>query len=283
MADNVDRTPDRASLYHYNLNLILGEGGTGRVYRAIDSKKGEVVAVKRFRENFFRNPMHKRDLKKSVKRFKKLKNDNVVQIYDFFDKNEDDGNCMVMEYVDGINLHEYMLRPKWDLTQRHGIAIQMCNGLQYLHDHKIVHHDFKPANVLFTRTGKAKIADFSLYGSSFILELLDKGASEQVTPKFVAPEFLRKEKTTALSDQYSFGVTLYMLFTQEDPFPADNLQKLYYSHLHIVPQHPSSVNQNCPRPLGDVVMKCLAKKPSERFEDFDMVRTVLASIDPHRI
>ena len=283
MSDSVDRTPDRATLYHYNLNLILGEGGTGRVYRAIDSEKGEVVAVKRFRENFFRNQMHQRDLKKSVKRFKKLKHDNVVHIYDFLDTIKDDGNCMIMEYVDGPNLHWYMINRPWNLVERHGIALQMCAGLQYLHDNKVVHHDFKPANVLFTRRGQVKIADFSLFGSSFILELLDRGASEQVTPKFVAPEFIRKEKTTVLSDQYSLGVTLYMLYTEEDPFPADNLQKLYYSHLHVVPQHPTSVNSKCPRQIGDVVMKLLQKKAADRFSDCDMLRTVLASITPHRI
>ena len=83
--DQKQFAPDRAMLYHYRLDQILGEGGTGRVYRGIDTTKGEVVAVKRFRESFFRNPLHLRDLKKSVKKFKKLRNNNIVRIFDFLE------------------------------------------------------------------------------------------------------------------------------------------------------------------------------------------------------
>ncbi len=281
--DQKQFTPDRPALYHYKLDRILGEGGTGRVYRGIDTKKGGVVAVKRFRENFFRNPLHLRDLKKSVKKFKKLRNNNLVQIYDFLDTDPNDGNCMIMEYVDGPNLQWYLQNRPWNLQERISIAVQMCNGLQYLHDNKVIHHDFKPANVLFTRTGVAKVADFSLYGSSFLLELLDRRASEQVTPKFVAPEFLRKENTNNKSDQYSLGVALYMLYTDKDPYPADNLQKLYYSHLHVTPLHPQQANPACPRALGDIVMKLLEKNPKNRFKDCDVVRIALAGISQTRI
>ncbi len=79
MADD-QFTPDRPKLYHYKLDRILGQGGTGRVYRGIDTKKGEVVAIKLFKENFFRNVLHLRDIVKSVKRFKKYSHPNVVKI-----------------------------------------------------------------------------------------------------------------------------------------------------------------------------------------------------------
>ena len=153
MADTEHLTPDRSKLYHYKLDLILGKGGAGTVYRGIDTKKGEVVAVKRFHESFFRNPLHLRDVKKSIKRFGKLKHDNVVKIFDFLDENEHDGYCMIMEYVDGPNLRWYLTNRPWNLRERLTICAQLCNGLQYLHDQDIVHHDFKPANVLFTRRG----------------------------------------------------------------------------------------------------------------------------------
>ncbi|MBI2422041.1 MAG: serine/threonine protein kinase [Candidatus Hydrogenedentes bacterium] len=274
-------SPDISSLYHYKLNRILGEGGTGRVYRGIDTKKGEVVAIKLFRENFFRNRFHLHDLSKSVKRFKKFSHPNVVQIFDFIDGKE--GRCMIMEYIDGPDLKWYLTNRPWNLIERINIANQMCAGLQYLHDNDCVHHDIKPANILFTRKGQAKLADFSLYGSSFLLELVDKGAGEQITPMYVAPEVIRKEGATPSADQYSLGITFYMLFAGRVPFQVDTLQKLYHCHLHFMPDHPHEVNPQCPRAVGDIIMKMLGKKPKDRFADCDQLRIALSDHARSRI
>jgi len=276
-------TPDRAKLYHFKLDRILGKGGTGVVYRGIDTQKGEVVAVKRFHENFFRNALHIRDLKKSVKRFSKFKHENVVEIYDFFDGDPTDGNCMVMEYVDGPNLNWYLRNRQFNLQERLVVASQLCEGLQYLHDNGAIHFDFKPANVIFTRRGKAKIADYSLYGGGFFLEIFTRNIGEQVTPQFVAPEFIRKEKATPAVDQYSLGITLYMMFTERVPFIVDSLPKMYQCHLKIIPDHPSVVNPRCPRDLGDLIMRLLQKRPEQRFSDCDELRIALANVGRSRI
>ncbi len=283
MANQEHLTPDRSKLYHYKLDLILGKGGAGTVYRGIDTQKGEVVAVKRFHESFFRNPLHLRDVKKSIKRFRKFEHNNVVRIFDFLDDDEEDGNCMIMEYVDGPNLRWYITNRPWNMRERLTICAQMCNGLQYLHDQGVIHHDFKPANVLFTRRGIAKIADYSLYGSSLILELFDKGAGEQITPMFVAPELVRREKPTKSVDLYSLGIVMYMLFADQLPFAVDSIQRLYQCHLRLVPNHPSDINENCPRDLGDIIMKLLAKHPEKRFKDCDELRIALADIGRSRI
>lgn len=275
--------PDRPSLYHYKLDRILGQGGTGRVYRGIDTKKGGVVAIKRFHDNFFRSPLHLRDLKKSVKRFKKFKNTNVVQILDFLDSDPKDGNCMIMEYVDGADLNWYIKNRPFNLSERVTICVQICNGLQFLHDNKVIHHDFKPANVLFTRRGTVKIADFSLYGSSLLLEIFDRGAGEQITPMYVAPEIIRKERPDIESDLYSLGITMYIMFTERLPWAVDSLQKLYQCHLRVEPEHPTQVNPRCPHKLGEIIMKLLEKDPKKRFGDCDQLRIALASVGDSRI
>ena len=274
-------TPDRPKLYHFKLDRILGEGGTGRVYRGIDTQAGQAVAVKLFHENFFRNRLHLRDLVKSIKKFKKFKHNNVVQILDFIDGEE--GRCMIMEYVDGPSLKWYVFNRPWDLQERIGVVSQICSGLQYLHDHGCVHHDFKPSNVLFTRRGIAKVADFSLYGSSLLLELIDRGAGEQVTPMFIAPEIIRKERATLSVDLYALGITMYMMFADRFPFAVDSVQKLYQCHLRFTPEHPTDVNPKCPRELGDVVMRLLAKQPKERFKDCDELRIILSGVGRSRI
>ncbi len=288
MADRT-YTPDVPYLYHFKLDRILGEGGTGRVYRGVDTREGRVVAVKRFHETFFRNALHQRDLKKSIKRFKKFDHPNVVKIFDFLNKDDNFGDCMVMEYIDGPDLKWYIVNRPWNLRERLTIVAQICNGLQYLHDKKVIHHDFKPANVLFTRKGQVKLADFSLYGSSLLLELFDRGAGEQVTPMYVAPEFLRKEIPTTAVDQYTLGVTMYLMFASppegpvRQPFPVDSLPALYRCHLQIMPDHPSISNPACPQELGDIILKLMNKKPKDRFKDCDELRIALSSIGRSRI
>jgi eukaryotic-like serine/threonine-protein kinase len=274
-------TPDRLQLYHYKLDRILGEGGTGRVYRGVDTKKGEVAAIKLFHENFFRSRLHVRDLVKSVKKFRKMDHPNLVKIHGFIEGKE--GRCMPMEYVDGPNLKWYLLHRPWDLQERIKIMIQICNGLQYLHDQDCIHNDFKPSNVLFTRRGTPKVADFSLYGGGMLLDLIRGGIGEQITPMFVAPEFLRKEKVTPAADLYSLGITMYMLFADKVPFSVDTVQRLYQCHLQYLPDHPSTHKPECPRNLGDLIMRLLQKKPEDRFRDCDELRSALDRMGRSRI
>ncbi len=274
-------TPDRSTLYGYKLDRILGRGGTGIVYRAFKQDTGEVVAIKLFRVNFFRNRLHMRNLAKCAKRFSKFSHENVVKTIEFIHGKE--GSCLVMEYVDGPDLRWYIKNRSWNLQERLVIVSQICNGLQYIHDQGFVHHDFKPANVMFTRKGVVKLTDYSLCGNSFLLSLFDPTMHDQVTPMYVAPDLIRKEKASPQSDMYSLGATMYLMFTGGTPFQSDNLQKLYECHLHVVPDHPTDVNPRCPREVGDVIMRLMAKTPQKRFKDCDELRIVLADATRRRI
>lgn len=281
MPDDFPRKSNIPTLYHFNVDLILGQGGTGTVYRGVDQKTGEVMAIKLFRTNFFRNRLHQRDLAKTAAKFKKFEHQNIVKIYDFI--SGDEGECLVLEYVDGPDLKWYLSNRPWNLQELLVITAQICNGLAYLHDQGFVHHDLKPANVLFTRKGQVKLCDFSLCGSSYVLALFDAGAANQVTPMYVAPEIIRKEKSTQVSDLYSLGIMLYLMFTQQFPFTVDSLQGLYMCHLGRVPDHPTDKNSDCPRVLGNIIMKLVEKDPKNRFQDSDELRIALSEIGRSRI
>ncbi|GMW03412.1 MAG: hypothetical protein AMXMBFR84_45460 [Candidatus Hydrogenedentota bacterium] len=274
--------PDKLRVYRFKLDRILGRGGTGVVYRGIDTEKGDVVAIKLFHKNFFRNKLHIKDYARSVARFSKWNHPNVVLVHEFLDGEE--GPCQVMEYVDGPDLKWYLDNQPFDLQQRLGIISQVCNGLQYIHDQGFTHHDLKPANVLFTRKGVVKMSDYSLSRQS-LFAFLDVGGSiaEQITPMYVAPEIIRKEPASPQSDMYSLGITLYFMFTGKMPFEVDNLTALYACHLRIVPNHPSTVNRRCPEQLGNIIMKMLNKDPKQRFESCDQLRIALSNIAVSRI
>ncbi|MBI5092009.1 MAG: serine/threonine protein kinase, partial [Candidatus Hydrogenedentes bacterium] len=191
--------PDRAKLYRFKLDKILGRGGSGTVYRAIDTVSGAILAVKLFHANFFLSRIHRRDFAKSVeKNFNKLSHPNVVRVYEFI--TGDEGDCLTMDYVDGPDLKKYIALRPWNLDERLVIAAQICNGLQYIHDHGITHHDLKPANILFTRRGQVKLSDYSLTQTSLISALLDGSTHDQITPMYIAPELIQKQKITPQSD-----------------------------------------------------------------------------------
>jgi serine/threonine-protein kinase len=273
-------TIDRNTLYNYKIDRILGKGGTGTVYRGIDQETGQVVALKLFSPRFFRNRMHIRDLAKSVKNFKKFDHHNVTRVLDFIDGKE--GHVIVQEYIDGPDLKWYIENRPWSLQERLVLCAQICNGLQYIHERGYTHHDLKPSNILFTRQGVAKLCDFSLHPGG-LLGLFDSGLGDQVTPMYVAPELINKEKATPQSDIYSLGITMYLMFSEALPFAVDSLQKLYHCHLHVVPDSPTDVNHKCPHALSDIIMKMIDKDPANRFQDCDQLRIVLADIGRSRI
>lgn len=272
--------PDRSKLYRFRIDQRLGRGGTGTVYRAVDTTNGAVVALKLFNANFFTNRLHILDLAKSVKKFREFDHPNVVKIYEFITGEE--GECLVQEYVDGPDLKWYIENRPWNLEERLVVAAQICNGLQYIHEHGFTHHDLKPANILFTRKGVVKISDYSLARQG-LLTLFGAGLTEQVTPMYIAPELIMKEKATPQSDLYSLGVTFYLMFTLKPPFEANSLQKLYQCHLKVIPTHPTDVNKRCPRNLGDIIMKMMDKNPANRFKDADQLRIALADVGRSRI
>jgi len=276
------KATNRSKIYHFKLDRILGEGGTGTVYRGIDQKTGEPVAVKVFHANFFNDASEIRDLSKSVTRFQKFDHQNVTRVLQFLHGGEEP--CLVMEYVDGPDMKWYIRERPWNMDERLVIIYQICNGLQYIHDQGFVHHDLKPENVLFTRKGEVKLCDYALRRAkwSAIFERENKLAGS-VTPMYIAPEIIDKKAASPQSDMYSLGVILYLMFAGEFPFKADNLQALYVSHLKIKPDHPSGVNRRCPPDLGDVIMKLLSKNPKERFETCDQVRIALANVGQSRI
>ena len=272
---------DRATLYRYRPQAIVGRGGTGTVYRAIDPETGDTVALKLFHANFFRNRFHVMDLKSAAKKFKKLDHPNIVKVLDFL--TGDEGTVLVQEFVDGADLQWYIENRPYNLDEMLVIAAQICNGLGYLHDRGLMHHDIKPGNVLFTRKGQAKLADYSLGGTSFLLTLFDRARGEQITPMYVAPELIRKERATKLCDMYSLGGVFYYMFTRKLPFQVDSLPRLYHMHLNERPLHPSVANDKVPKSLGDIILRLLEKDPAKRFQDCDSLRVHISEIGQRRI
>jgi serine/threonine-protein kinase len=187
---------------------------------------------------------------------------------------------IVMEYVEGEPLERALsrrdLQEPLNFSQRMSIAIQLAKALDYAHRHGVVHRDIKPSNVLISEDGHAKIVDF---GIAMIAEPKANGSDQLPgTPAFVAPELLRDSPANARSDIFSLGVVLYWMFTGEIPFSGSTVTEITYNVAHTNPPPARQVNWALPEELDEVLRKCLAKNPAERYASAGMLAADLVAL-----
>ena len=240
----------------YRILRMLGVGGMGRVYLAEDEKLGVRVAIKVLQEMLSRDPGSVQRLIAEAKLAIQLAHPNVVRVNHF-----EDGEMLkflVMEYVEGETLAHKIARdkrlPEGEVRR---IAIEICKGLEHAHQKKVIHRDIKPANIILAKNGEIKIADFGIARQcrdsvSRLTSIDDSG-----TRIYMSPEQLLGKSSEA-SDIYSLGIVLYEMLTGEPPFQTGDIS---YQIREIVPDSPAGIGPD----LEAIVMKCLEKKPENRF------------------
>lgn len=238
----------------------LGRGGMGIVYLARDTQLDRLVALKflgalvdgsgAFRERFFRE----------ARTAARVNHPNVVAIYDI---GEDMGKAYIaMEYVDGVNLHKF-LQEKERLTPKEAAVImrQACVALDAIHRAGVVHRDIKPENILITKDGTVKLMDFGLAkGDSMHLTLADQVVG---TPCYMSPEQARGEPVDARTDIYALGLVFHEMLTGVTYFTDGNVLRRQQVEM---PLAPSAMVDGVPEEMDRVVIKCVAKRPEERYQ-----------------
>lgn len=256
VAERIVLTKDQM-LGKYQILERLGAGGFGTVYLALDRMLERKVAVK--------VPHHQQDepgLLKEPRLMASLKHPNIVELITVEEK--DGLFFMVMEYIDGESLDRLIRRERSLAPARAlDIAMDVCGAIEMAHRHQILHRDLRPANILLTREGVAKVTDF---GTSRILELAKDGfARTRIgSPPYMAPEHFRG-RAVFQSDLWSLGITAYEMLTGTVPFyDADPLKIAQaVQSTPIVPPHLK--NAAVPRPFSDAVMKALQVNLGDRY------------------
>lgn len=248
----------------YRLLSPLGAGGMASVFAATDERLGRRVAVKLLADNLLRDSEFVKRFQREAEAAANLTHANIVSVYDV---GEDGGrHYIVMELVNGRNLKDMILdRGALPLAQTITIGAQVLDGLAYAHEHGLVHRDIKPQNILVTREGVAKLADFG------IAKAVDNSSATQTavvlgSAHYISPEQASGEQVSRQSDLYSVGVVLYEMSTGSVPFEGSNLLSVAARHLHDEPRPPSSVNPEVPPDLNRVILTALAKDPNARFD-----------------
>ena len=257
----------------YNIIRKLGEGGMASVYLAHEKDLDRDVAIKILPRAFLHN-------KKLIERFKreariaaKLEQPNIIRIYRI---SIDNNLCyIVMSYVNGLTLTEE-IKNKGTLSIENIVrwGSEICSALSYAHKNGVVHRDLKPANIMIDENNRVVVMDFGIAHAVQDIALTQTGMV-MGSPLYISPELIKGEEVSARSDTYSIGIILYQMATATLPFQASSAQSLMYMHVHELPDPPDVRNSNIPSSLRNIILKCLAKNPDDRFSGCDELRKAL--------
>ncbi len=256
----------------WELGGMLGEGGMGAVYRAKQTSLKRRVAIKVLSPNLAADIKLLQRFQLEARMTSMLSSPNLVQV---FAAGEWQGNhFFVMEYVDGTDLHHHLRARKeegkpFTPDEAAGIVLQAAKGLAEAGRYGMVHRDIKPANLMMTMQGLVKIADFGIVKVMGESSLTMTGQAVG-TPSYVSPEQGRGQvDIDQRADLYSLGVVFYELICGKKPFEATTPNALIYQHCYAEPDLPRTLNPGISDAYQAVVLKCLQKKPENRYQTAD--------------
>ena len=233
------------------------------VYRCTDTVDDREVAVKILKDEYLNNEEFIRRFKNESKAIAMLSHPNIVKVYDvsFGDMIQ----YIVMEYIDGITLKEYIDQQgiiEWKDAIH--LTAQILKALQHAHECGIVHRDIKPQNIMLLQDGTIKVTDFGIARFS---DKSTRTMTEQAigSVHYIAPEQARGDATDGKTDIYSVGVMLYEMLTGKLPFDGDSAVTIALMQLQSTPKHPREINPGIPIGLEQITMKAMEKLPSDRY------------------
>ncbi len=261
----------------YQIIEQLGRGGMGRVYRALDTKAREEVAIKLIRPDIAED---KRTLERFVNEIKLahlISHRNIGKMYHL---GEDQGlHYIIMEYVSGEDLKSFIRRSRrLDIATTVAIAKQVCSGLSEAHDAGIVHRDLKPSNIMIDKEGNAKILDFGIARAIGVPGFTAEG-SVIGTPEYMSPEQVEGKEADRRSDIYSFGVILFEMVTGRLPFAADTPFVVAFKQQSETPPSPEALNPQTPPELSAIILRCLEKDREKRYQTTEDVCRDLSQVE----
>jgi len=267
----------------YEILGLLGSGGMGSVYRAFDRVLEEVVALKTLRKDV---PLSERLLerfRREAKLARRVTHPNVARTFDIGEDGEE--RFLTMEYVEGEPLAALLAREGRLAPARvTPIALAVCAGLEAAHAVNVVHRDLKPENVLLERTGRVVITDFGIACAKSDPDADRRTLGVVGTPAYMSPEQVEgSESVDARSDIYALGVMLFELLTGRLPFVGNTPYAVASARLTHAPPDPRRERGDIPDAIARVILRCMARSPTDRYASAAAVAAELAATAPTQI
>ena len=249
----------------YELDRSLGAGGMSTVRLAFDTRLERYVAVKLLAEHLAHDAGFVTRFRREALAAGRLVHPNIVQVFDFGLDPATGRQYIVMEHVDGQSCAEILReRGALDPADAVDVAAQACRGLDYAHRNGVIHRDVKPGNLLRTREGQVKLADFGIAKAAEQSDITKVG-SVLGTAAYLSPEQTRGEPAGPASDLYALGVVAFQLLTGRLPFEGGSLTEIARQQESGALPRPDELNPQVPRALGAAVLRALAPAPVERY------------------
>ena len=262
----------------YEILGRIGSGGMSVVYKAKCHTLNRLVAIKVLKEEFVSDENFVSKFKMEAQAAARLSHPNIVNVYDVVD--EGDLHYIVMELIEGITLKNYIEKKGFlENKEAIGIAIQVAQGIAAAHEQHIIHRDIKPQNMIISRDGNVKVADF---GIARAVSSQTMNATAVGSVHYISPVQARGGYCDERSDIYSFGITMYEMVTGRVPFEGDNTVAVALAHLETPITPPSELNPVVSSGLEQIILKCTQKKPDRRYSSIGDVITDLrhVMVDP---
>jgi serine/threonine-protein kinase len=248
----------------YEIEAVLGSGGMGMVYKALDREVEDFVALKTLLPEIASDAHYLESLKEELRLARRITHANVLRTFDFGSYNNT--AYISMEYVRGMTLR-YLLAQRPQLPYSAGLRIsrQLCAGLAAAHEQDVIHRDIKPENLILEAAGNAKLMDFG------IARPVAKLATDQAqnvfvgTPRYASPEQMEGKPVDPTADVFASGVLMYEMFTGVAPFAGKDLMEIYTAKLEQKVATPSTVWPDIPPALEQIIMRCLASESDRRY------------------
>jgi eukaryotic-like serine/threonine-protein kinase len=248
----------------YALEQHLGSGGAGAVWRAHDQLLGRTVAVKLLHVEVAQDPVAARRFRTEASMAAKLTHPNAVIVYDI--GRDEDHDYLVMEFVEGGTLADVLAGGPMAPGVVAGVGAQVGHALGAAHQRQLVHRDVKPANVLITTEGVAKVADFGIAQAlGATSSRLTLPSQVMGTARYLAPEQLRGETVDARADVYALGVLLHEALTGEVPFGEGTMAEVASRRLVADLPMVSELRADVPFALGEAIARATQRDPDARF------------------
>jgi serine/threonine protein kinase len=253
--------PQPTTIGPFRVESLLGAGGMGEVYKAVDPTLGRTVAVKIVKADSTDSQYFKR-LLREAQAYGRLKHPNIVTVYEA--REAADGLYIAMEYLEGQSLTTVLNRDELSLAARIDVLIQILDALKYAHAQGIVHRDIKPSNIHVLADGTVKLLDFGL---ARVMRTETLTATDVVlgTPHYASPEQLKGEEVDGRTDVYSTGVVAFEMLTRRRPFNGNSLGTIVAKVLsEPTPPMDTPWSRNFPE-LEQIVQRAMAKSAAERY------------------